>query len=296
MRRVPHSTIEQWSVLRAVVEHGSFAEAAAKLHRSQSSLSYAIARLQERLGVRLLELQGRRAVLTTAGAALLAEAVSIIDELVRIEERTQAIAAGEAVRIRLLVDSIFPKARLFDALQAFTRLHPHVEIHLRETVRQAVRETQDEDFDIAVLVAEPGARLAELIADVPLLAVARADHPLLQRARSPGRALLAQHNRVEIRGLESVGEKINDSAKIWRMNTVEAAIEGVRRGLCYGWLPHHLIADDLQEGILKPLPLKTGTTRHIPLGLFIEKEPATGAASALASLLCQSKTSGWSAS
>jgi DNA-binding transcriptional LysR family regulator len=58
------TTLEQWSLLQKVVELGSFAKAAEETHRSQSSVSYNLALLQERLGVALLVQEGRRAVLT----------------------------------------------------------------------------------------------------------------------------------------------------------------------------------------------------------------------------------------
>jgi DNA-binding transcriptional LysR family regulator len=48
------TTLEQWSLLQKVVELGSFAKAAEETHRSQSSVSYNLALLQERLGVALL--------------------------------------------------------------------------------------------------------------------------------------------------------------------------------------------------------------------------------------------------
>jgi hypothetical protein len=51
-----------------VVELGSFAKAADETHRSQSSVSYNLALLQERLGVTLLTPSGRRAVLTPAAS------------------------------------------------------------------------------------------------------------------------------------------------------------------------------------------------------------------------------------
>ncbi|STR43308.1 transcriptional regulator [Klebsiella michiganensis] len=58
------TTLEQWALLEKVVELGSFAKAADETHRSQSSVSYNLALLQERLGVTLLTPSGRRAVLT----------------------------------------------------------------------------------------------------------------------------------------------------------------------------------------------------------------------------------------
>ena len=63
----PKTTLEQWRVLQAVIEHGSYAQAAEKLHRSQSSVSYALTRLQETLKLELLVIDGRKARLTEAG-------------------------------------------------------------------------------------------------------------------------------------------------------------------------------------------------------------------------------------
>ena len=61
---LPRTTLEQWAVLAAVIDRGGFAQAAAALHRSQSAVSYAVARLQELLDTPLLSLKGRKAVLT----------------------------------------------------------------------------------------------------------------------------------------------------------------------------------------------------------------------------------------
>jgi DNA-binding transcriptional LysR family regulator len=43
MSHVPQTELEQWAVLRTVVEAGTFAKAAEQLNRSQSSVSYASA-------------------------------------------------------------------------------------------------------------------------------------------------------------------------------------------------------------------------------------------------------------
>ena len=69
--KAPRVTLDQWRTLQAVVDHGGFAQAAEVLHRSQSSVSYTVARMQEQLGVPLLRIDGRKAVLTEAGDVLL---------------------------------------------------------------------------------------------------------------------------------------------------------------------------------------------------------------------------------
>jgi transcriptional regulator, LysR family len=55
---VQKDTLEQWRIFQAVVEQGGYAQAAEKLNKSQSSLNHAIAKLQQTLGVALLEVRG----------------------------------------------------------------------------------------------------------------------------------------------------------------------------------------------------------------------------------------------
>lgn len=265
--KLPRSTVEQWGVLRAVVEEGGFALAAEALNRSQSSISYAVARLQEAVGVDLLEHRGRRAVLTEAGAALLAEVTPLIEEMNRIERRGRGIARGEAVRIRLIVDALFPKERLFAALQQIASAYPDTEVHLIETVRQTVHDLPADSYDLAILVIEPEATDTDRIADLSLIAVASPGHPLLDTNQPVTRAALTRYPSVEIRGYDADDNETRQGRR-WRMSTVDSAIDAVRHGLCYGWLPTHLIRTELERHELRPLRLSKGGVRHVPLGLY----------------------------
>ena len=55
-------TLEQWRALVAVVDHGSYAKASEALHKSQSSVTYAVQKLESLLGVQAFEIQGRKSV------------------------------------------------------------------------------------------------------------------------------------------------------------------------------------------------------------------------------------------
>ena len=68
------TSLDQWAALAAVVDQGGFAPAATVLNKSQPAVSYAVARLQEALDVRLLVVEGRKAVLTEHGRVLLQRA------------------------------------------------------------------------------------------------------------------------------------------------------------------------------------------------------------------------------
>jgi DNA-binding transcriptional LysR family regulator len=287
MTRVPRTTVEQWSILRTVVELGGYAQAAEQLNRSQSSISYAIANLQRAAGVQIVRLEGRRTILTEAGHALLAEAAPLIDDFLRIEQRARAVAGGERIAIRLAVDSLYPKPRLIGALRRLSRRHPHVELYLREAIRLPMPDAHDRSFDLAIAQPIPGARYGRRVADIELVAVVAASHPLAQRAGPISAATLARHLRIEIRDLDSrAGPAAPVGGKAWHLGTVEAVLGVVREGLGYSWLPRHVIAADLARGDLVVLPLAEGGSRYIPLDLCVaDRDAASDAVILLADAL-----------
>jgi DNA-binding transcriptional LysR family regulator len=65
-----HITREQWLSLMAVVDTGGYAQAAEALHKSPSSVTYAVQKLESVLGIKAFEIQGRKAILTPTGQLL----------------------------------------------------------------------------------------------------------------------------------------------------------------------------------------------------------------------------------
>lgn len=81
-----YSSLKQWRMLHALIDCGSYAEAAELLHVSQSTLSYTLIKLQERLGVQLLKLEGRKAVLTAPGKLLVERSRRVLQEASDLED------------------------------------------------------------------------------------------------------------------------------------------------------------------------------------------------------------------
>lgn len=65
--------IDAFNVLQVLVEEGSFAKAAERLHKAQSAVSYQVKKLEEHLGVQLFSREQYRAELTQEGRVILAE-------------------------------------------------------------------------------------------------------------------------------------------------------------------------------------------------------------------------------
>ncbi len=117
--KAPRVTLDQWRTLQAVVDHGGFAQAAEVLHRSQSSVSYTVARMQDQLGVPLLRIDGRKAVLTEAGGVLLRRSRQLVKQASQLEDLAHHMEQGWEAEVRLVVDAAYPNARLVRALTAF---------------------------------------------------------------------------------------------------------------------------------------------------------------------------------
>ena len=62
------------------------------------------------------------------------------------------------------------------------------------------------------------------------------------------------------------------------VTSVEASLALVRAGLAFAWLPEHLVAEPLQRGELRALPLTAGGTRRVPLYLVLVKPALAGPA------------------
>src|ERR1041385_1519073 len=126
---IPKITLDQWAALAAVVDAGGYAKAAEHLHKSQSSVTYAVQQLESLLGVKAFEIKGRKAVLTASGQLLYRRARILLDEPLSLETAAKSASAGWEPEIRIAAEMIFPAWLLlmcFDKLNQESR-HTRIE-------------------------------------------------------------------------------------------------------------------------------------------------------------------------
>ena len=90
----PRVSLDQWTTLVSVVESGGYAKAGERLHKSQSTLTYAIQKLEEQLEVKVFEIRGRKAVLTPTGELLYRRGKALLEEAARLERAAGELAQG----------------------------------------------------------------------------------------------------------------------------------------------------------------------------------------------------------
>lgn len=264
------TTLEQWDLLDKVIELGSFARAAQATHRSQSSVSYNLALLQERLGMALLEAKGRKAEITPAGALLLAQVRPLLSAFHYVETQAATLKNGVRTRLDLVVDNVFPRETLFAILREFQRLHPDTHVHLTEILEN---QPWDVDADVAVLTRrEDMMGRGEWLMNIDFVAVAHRDHPLHQQPVPLREETLLRYPLVRIASREnSMPLAMMAVTEYWTFSTVESAIEAVMHQVGYGWLPEEWITAPLASGVLKTLALGHGTRRATPLHLIVRR-------------------------
>ncbi|WP_347291053.1 LysR family transcriptional regulator [Kluyvera georgiana] len=267
------TTLEQWALLEKVVELGSFAKAAEETHRSQSSVSYNLSLLQERLGVALLVPEGRRAVLTPAGELLLGQVKPLLKAFAWVETRAATLREGTRTRLDLVVDSIFPRQRLFAILRQFQQRYPQTQVRLTEVLENANdADNVQAEADVMVLTRRQDITgRGEWLMNIDFVAVAHRDHPVFQQPGPLSDEQLRPWPLIRIADSDSSRQETHDA---WTFSTIDAAIDAVLYQVGYGWLPEERIQGELTQGILKPLPLNHGVRRATPLHLIVKRDLA----------------------
>ncbi|KAA0696648.1 LysR family transcriptional regulator [Halopseudomonas laoshanensis] len=289
--KAPRVTLEQWRTLQAVVDHGGFAQAAEAMHRSQSSVSYTVAKMQEQLDVPLLVIEGRKAVLTEAGEVLLRRSRTLVKQASQLEMLAINMDQGWEPEVRLVVDAAFPTDRLATALKAFMPLSQGCRVQLREEVLSGVEDCLlDDSADLAISGMSIAGYLPHQINQVEFIAVAHPEHPLHQLQRQLTHDDLQTQLQVVIRdsGHHPIDAGWLGAEQRWTVTSISTAASLVASGLGFAWLPRHAIERPLQQGQLLPLALQQGTHRSHYMYLYANKDKPLGPATRiLADLLIE---------
>jgi DNA-binding transcriptional LysR family regulator len=279
------TTWEQWAVLAAVVDEGGFAQAAQVLYRSQSAVSYAVARLQESLELPLLEVEGRKSVLTPHGRTLLARARTLLKDLDTLEQLARSLKQGWESELRLVVDAAFPRTRLLGIIAELQQSCPSTQIQLADVVLSGAEDAiTGGAADLVVTSRVPQGFLGDWLLDVTFIAVARPDHALFHLDRELTADDLLRHVQAVIRdsGTAHRDEGWLGAERRFTVSSMEAALATIMAGLAYAWLPEHLLVDPLRAGTLRRLPLAAGSARTVALHIVLVRPnlvgPATRAA------------------
>jgi len=267
----------------AVVERGSFSQAANDLFITQPAVSKRISALEQSLGHTVFDRISRRAVLTPAGETLLPSARRVLAELESCQSHLDSLDRKIAGSLQLATSHHIGLRRLPPLLRAFNAQYPQVDLrlHLMDS-EDAVARVADNSLELAVVTLPPnppsGVQVRPIWLDHLRFAVAP-DHPLGQIAQ-PATQQLAEHTAIlPTRG--TVTRRVADAVltafdlslpKVMETNYLETNKVLAAAGLGWTLIPESMLDDSL---VALDLP-DIGATRE--LGLVLHSQRTLGRA------------------
>ena len=276
MSQTPRISLEQWRALQAVVEAGGYAQAAERLHKTQSTITYAVQQIQKLLGVQVFEIKGRKAVLTLSGQVLYRRAKTLLEEAALLERGAAQMSSEWQPEIRLAVETLFPTWLLLEALEVFARERPETRIEVHETVISGTNELLAAGrVDLAIGPVENGIRGIPLM-PIRMIPVASPSHPLHALARELTDGDLKRHRRIFMRDTSIQRAPEVEGVELrWTVSNKATQIRALIMGLGFAWMPEETILPELRAGQLKPLRLQSGThrTAHLHVAFYDPEFP-----------------------
>jgi len=286
----PRISLDQWRSLNAVVETGSYAQAAAILNRSQSSVSYHIARLQDLLGIEVFRIVGRKARLTEHGEVLYRRSQQLLREAEQLEQLAHTLEQGWESEINLVVDAAFPTGLLMQALKQFEPQSKGTRVQLNEVVLSGAEDALVEgNADLVIGASSPAGFLGDHLITIDFIAVANPAHALHKLNRPITADDIEKHLQVIIRDSGYI-KKMDfgwlQANHQWSVSSIDTAVTAISNGLGFGWLPRHIISSYIDNQNLKALPLREGQQYRASLQMIYgDSENAGPATRTLAEII-----------
>ena len=254
--------MEAMAIFAKIVETRGITAAAAELGLSAPTVSKALARLEQRLGSRLLNRTSRRFALTDAGHALADRATRLLADAEAAQDALLAQSATPRGVVRLAAPMSFGLSEVAPILPDFLERYAEVSIDLH--LSDALVDVIGEGFDIALRIGElvDSSLRAQRLAPMPSMLVASPAY-LDRRGRPAHPADLANHDCFGYAYLRTrdtwhftseAGETVAvcPSGRL-RSNNGEATLPAVIAGLGIAAMPEFIARLAVADGRLEPI-------------------------------------------
>ena len=286
-------TLDQWLAFKTVVDQGSYSRAAEMLNKSQSTVSYSLAKLNEQLAKPVLVLEGRKAVLTAEGKVLYRYAQQILNAASSAESVANSMAIEFESEVTIAVDVLQQVSALVDAFEIFSEQFPHTRIRVLETSLSGSAEALlEKQADLVIGGVIPTGFNGFPLTTVRMMPVAAPSHPLVKKRENVSEIELQSHRQIVLRDTGTKREQDSGwlgAQQRWPVSHFSSSISLVKTGLAFAFLPDKWINEELKDGSLHLIQLQEKFQRSLPLYLMFADRPNAGPATRALSELIQTK-------
>ena len=213
----------------SVVDAGGFTRAGERVHRTQSTVSQQIRRLEEDVGQPLLNRSGKDVTPTEAGERLL----SYARRLLSLAEEARDVMArpGHQGAVRLGIPEDFAAYRLTKLLAAFSRSHPGLRLDVRADQSMYLkRDLERGEIDLALLKRDAGEKGGIAVWPERVHWVTSKAHPIEAKVSSVpliGFPAGCLYRSRAIHAIESAG-------RAWHMAYTSSSLAGIQAAVAAG--------------------------------------------------------------
>ena len=256
-------TLKDIPVFVASVEAGSFAQAAVRLHLSRSAVGKSIARLEERLGVRLFHRTTRSQRLTDNGALFYERCLRALEEIRGAESQLETGKHQVSGRLRVAVPVLFGRQCIAPLLIELAQEHPGLELEMSFSDR--IVDLVEEGFDMAVrngTLADSAVLVARRLGVHRMVLCAAPDY-LIKNGQPQSVDDLRQYTAInytragrvlpwQLMDYDGTSRTFIPRSSL-NMDDLQAICDAALAGHGIAWLPCWMVIKEIHQGNLVPL-------------------------------------------
>lgn len=256
-------TLKDIPVFVASVEAGSFAQAAVRLHLSRSAVGKSIARLEERLGVRLFHRTTRSQRLTDNGALFYERCLRALEEIRGAESQLETGKHQVSGRLRVAMPVLFGRQCIAPLLIELAQEHPGLELEMSFSDR--IVDLVEEGFDMAVCngtLADSAVLVARRLGVHRMVLCAAPDY-LIKNGQPQSVDDLRQYTAInytragrvlpwQLMDYDGTSRTFIPRSSL-NMDDLQAICDAALAGHGIAWLPCWMVIKEIHQGNLVPL-------------------------------------------
>jgi len=254
-------TLEQLKVLVKIADSGSVLAAAEALFRTQPTVSVSIRKLEEELGVGLLDRNRYRATLTPEGQQLCRKAREVLRHSEEFAMLARHLAVGNEPQLHLAIEASCPMPIVLQLLRESERKYPQTEFNLQvENIWGALEKVQGGEADLAISPwfeelpnLESVALTRTRLIAVAAVGFCRSKHRLTLEEMKKCVQVVVRDSSRKPQQQKSYG--VLENGRHWVVGDHQTKKQLIQAGMGWGKLHEHLIADELATGELVALDI-----------------------------------------
>lgn len=255
-------TLEAVQLVDAIARRGSFAGAAEELGRVPSAVTYAVRRLEDDLDVLIFDRRGYRARLTPAGEELLREGRHLLAAADELARRVRRVASGWEQKLTLALDNVIAFSRLLPLIDEFSRVAP-TQLRITDEVLGGTWDALlSGRADLVIGAMQEGPEPSRLgagyrtepMGTVSFVFAVAPRHPLAALPSPLPASELRRHRQVVVadtsQRMPPRAAGLLGLADVLTVPSLAAKIAAQKAGLGCGFVPAHLVRDEIADGTL----------------------------------------------